>query len=490
MMIIIIPTSFAEKQDMLLILINWQRVKRRMPYNGINPYAITYKTGCRRTRFRLGSAGFGYGAGPDVCCTAIPHPAGYGTRTGLRVSGRCLAAASKSPRSRALHAGCFDTGTRKHVRPPFPGTDSRARLTPARMRNFQVPASCGTGDASLPRNPQTPGTVDGIRYGHPARPGPGHMPPDACCRMRSIPCLHAPPGFRTIEIYSNRQDPNPLKAIITCAGTGTRLMPYTKELPKEMAPIFARGPDLTVKPTLQQIYEDLHLRGIRDFCFVTSRTKRAIEDHFTPVVSAPANPALKAFHDMLVGSSIVWVNQIEPRGFGHAVLASRPYAYAAGGGGGDEGIIVHAGDSFVIPKNGPDRHPLNRLMESSKDPGVEAAFLIRRVSDPRRHGIAEVEREDDHYAVTGVEEKPSRPRSPWGIVPAYLFRGSIFDALAVTPPSVNDEIQLTDAIQRLIDRRKKVIAFEVGDGENILVDVGTPQSYWRSMSESYSQGDR
>jgi len=270
---------------------------------------------------------------------------------------------------------------------------------------------------------------------------------------------------------------NSLKAIITCAGSGTRLLPYTKDLPKEMAPIFLRSPDLAVKPILQQIYEDLYLNGIRDFCFITSRTKRAIEDHFTPdVYHGSVDSVLEAFHDMLINSSILWVNQFTPRGFGHAVLTGSPAVT-------DDRIIVHAGDSCIIPQNGQRQHPLNHLIRSSENPDVEAAFLIRKVSDPQRHGIVEVEREGDHYRVTGAEEKPSNPKSPWGIVPAYFFRRSIFEALKVTPPTINGEIQLTDAIQKIIEQQKNVVAFEISD--DIIVDVGTPCSYLESVRRCF-----
>ncbi len=260
-----------------------------------------------------------------------------------------------------------------------------------------------------------------------------------------------------------------MKAIITCAGRGSRLLPYTKELPKEMAPVFMRDPDLAVKPVLQQIYEDLYMHGIRDFCFITGRTKRPIEDHFTPDVHAPVEPALKAFHDMLVDSSILWANQATPKGFGHAVLTGRPAVSGAG-------VLVHAGDSYIIPR---ERHPVGHLIRASEDPDIEAAFLIRRVSDPRRHGIVEIAEEDGSCRVTGAEEKPADPKSPWGIVPVYFFRKSIFDALEATPPGANDEIQLTDAIRRIIGMRKNVIAFKV-DGDTV-VDVGTPSSYLESI---------
>jgi len=123
------------------------------------------------------------------------------------------------------------------------------------------------------------------------------------------------------------------KAVITAAGLGTRLSPATKELPKEMLPIFHReGDRIVVKPLLQLIFEQLHDVGIREFCFVIGRGKRAIEDHFTPDPiflrelrergKGREAESLERFYAMLSDSSITWVNQPEPRGFGDAVLGA------------------------------------------------------------------------------------------------------------------------------------------------------------------------
>src|SRR5690348_1875214 len=105
-----------------------------------------------------------------------------------------------------------------------------------------------------------------------------------------------------------------LKAVITCAGKGTRLLPFSKELPKEMAPIFRNGPyGVEIKPLLQQIFESLYESGLRDFCFVAGRTKRPIVDHFSPDFSNEHPKQLEKFYQMIRKSSIVWVNQLEPK---------------------------------------------------------------------------------------------------------------------------------------------------------------------------------
>ena len=92
-----------------------------------------------------------------------------------------------------------------------------------------------------------------------------------------------------------------MKAVITCAGKGTRLLPFSKVLPKEMAPIFTTGQNgMEIKPLLQQIFENLYSCGLRDFCFVTGRTKRSIADHFSPDLSFETIPSqLERFYETL-----------------------------------------------------------------------------------------------------------------------------------------------------------------------------------------------
>ncbi|MEM2294189.1 MAG: hypothetical protein QXX41_13030, partial [Nitrososphaerota archaeon] len=123
---------------------------------------------------------------------------------------------------------------------------------------------------------------------------------------------------------------------MTAAGLGTRLLLATKEMPKEMLPLFSSGRnvDLLLKPVLQLIFEQLYDLGFREFCFVVGRGKRSIEDHFTPdynyiellkgknKVNLVKN--LEEFYQKVEKSIIFWVNQPEPRGFGHAVLMAEP----------------------------------------------------------------------------------------------------------------------------------------------------------------------
>lgn len=264
-----------------------------------------------------------------------------------------------------------------------------------------------------------------------------------------------------------------LKAVITCAGKGTRLLPFSKELPKEMAPIFADGPyGIEIKPLLQQIFENLYESGLRDFCFVAGKTKRSIVDHFSPDFDVVPKQ-LDRFYDMLKKCNVVWVNQLNPKGFGDAVLTSHSYVSA-------DTFILHAGDVSIIPRK---KNPIQSLLSLANNDDIEAALLLKNVDDPQRHGIATVDSSSEIMTVSKVIEKPDHPESNLGIMPVYIFRKTIFDALKKTKPGKNNEIQLTDAIQKLIESGKKVVA--IGIDDETVLDVGTPESFWKALNLSH-----
>ena len=265
-----------------------------------------------------------------------------------------------------------------------------------------------------------------------------------------------------------------MKAVITCAGMGTRLLPFTKELPKEMAPIFYHTENgIQMKPLIQLIFENLYDAGIREFCFVTGKTKRAIENHFTPDILND-KVSMDSFYKKLSDSKIFWVTQNSPKGFGDAVLYAESFI-------GSDDFILQAGDVAII-QNKTDF--LKKLINQTED--SEGAILsIRKVSDPKRHGIVTLENEEQSISrVTKAIEKPDTPPTNFGIMPIYLLSHSIFAALEKIQPGKNNEIQLTDAIQLLIDSGKNVKAIRVDDEE--FWDVGTPEAYWQALNESHN----
>ncbi len=274
-----------------------------------------------------------------------------------------------------------------------------------------------------------------------------------------------------------------LKAILPLAGLGTRMLPATKEQPKEMLPVFARSENgaLCVKPIVQLIFEQLFDVGIREFILVVGRGKRAVEDHFTPdqgyleMIRRSRNSLLRdfeAFYRRISESVLVWVNQPQPLGFGHAVLICEKTV-------GDSPFIVHAGDTYIV--NGSQA--IEHMYRHFETKGAEAVLLLQEVEDPRQYGVAEVSEEGGFLRVTRVEEKPREPRSNLMIVPLYIFRNSIFRALRSIERGVGGELQLTDGIQRLIEWGYRVDAIKLEDG--LKMDIGTPQLYWEALQLSY-----
>ena len=274
------------------------------------------------------------------------------------------------------------------------------------------------------------------------------------------------------------------KVIITAAGKGTRLLPFTKEMPKEMMPIFSKifTKKRVVLPLLQYIYEQLYSMNFRDYCFVVGREKRSIEDHFTPhetylrELAGEEKKLITNFYKKLEKSHLVWINQNKPLGFGDAVKRAQRYV-------GNEDFIVHAGDVTILSKQ---KHPILRLMDvAKKNPNAKAILVCKKVSDYKRYGVPTVEIISNNlFSVNEVIEKPNKPKSNLGILPLYYFRSDIFSSLAKIKPGKGKEFQLTDAIQNLIKEKQKVLAITLNKNED-EVDVGTVESYKNSQEITF-----
>ena len=266
------------------------------------------------------------------------------------------------------------------------------------------------------------------------------------------------------------------KVVITAAGKGTRLLPFTKEMPKEMMPIFSNvfTNKKVVLPILQYIYEQLYSMNFRDYCFVVGREKRSIEDHFTPhetylkELSGDYRKFMKKFYEKLENSHLVWINQNRPLGFGDAVKRAERYV-------GKEDFIVHAGDVAILSNT---KHPIARLIETSKkNQDVKAILLCKEVKDFQRYGVPTVTKISSNlFSVNEVIEKPQKPKSNLGILPLYYFKSDIFSSLKKIKLGKGKEFQLTDAIQGLIDKKEKVLAISLNNKEE-EVDVGNVNSY-------------
>ena len=230
------------------------------------------------------------------------------------------------------------------------------------------------------------------------------------------------------------------KAVLPVAGLGTRVLPASKVIPKEMLP-------LVDKPTLQYIVEEAVAAGIEEIIFVTSRSKRSIEDHFDAfpdleqvLERKSKQKELEELRRVQTMATYVAVRQPEARGLGDAVLCAKELV-------GDEPFVVMLGDDLVAPET----PCLPHMMQIHEHYGGSVLSLF--VSPPEQissFGIVSVEElGSDVVKVTHLVEKPSREEAPSDLAVAgrYILTPDIFALLEKTPPGAGGEIQITDAIE-------------------------------------------
>ncbi|MFD0804038.1 UTP--glucose-1-phosphate uridylyltransferase [Streptomonospora algeriensis] len=217
------------------------------------------------------------------------------------------------------------------------------------------------------------------------------------------------------------------KAVVPAAGLGTRFLPATKATPKEMLPIVD-------KPAIQYVVEEAVDAGLEDVLMVTGRSKRSIEDHFDRAYELEealrAKSDTQRLHSVRESSELAqvhYVRQGEPRGLGHAVLCASAHV-------GDEPFAVLLGDDLI---------------------GRNEALL--RPDHVSLYGCAAIEAtgEDDVVTVTDLVEKPAADQAPsrWAVIGRYICDPAVFGVLRETPPGRGGEIQLTDALLKLAQRK-------------------------------------
>ncbi|HEV2461997.1 MAG TPA: UTP--glucose-1-phosphate uridylyltransferase GalU [Ktedonobacterales bacterium] len=260
------------------------------------------------------------------------------------------------------------------------------------------------------------------------------------------------------------------KAVIPAAGLGTRVLPATKAIPKEMLP-------LADKPTIQYIIEEAVASGIEHIIVVTSRTKRAIEDHFdeSPELRAALEKKgdtkkLQMFDHIENMAQISFTRQPRPRGLGHAILMAKDLV-------GDEPFGVLLGDDLVVNR---ERPCLKQLMEvHERHGGCVIAALRVPPEQTKLYGVFDLERGTDleprTHRVGDLVEKPQPEQAPsdLAVIGRYVLTPDIFPALEQTEAGAGGEIQLTDGI-RALRGREPIYAYEF-DGTRY--DTGDPVSY-------------
>jgi UTP--glucose-1-phosphate uridylyltransferase len=232
------------------------------------------------------------------------------------------------------------------------------------------------------------------------------------------------------------------KAIIPAAGLGTRFLPATKAMPKEMLPIVD-------KPTIQYIVEEAIASGIEDIIIVTGKGKRAIEDHFDNALELEQILIEKKKYDLLQevrhSANLVdihYIRQKSPKGLGHAVWCARKFI-------GDEPFAVLLGDDIVQA----DPPCLSQLIEQFERTGT-SVIGVQPVPDEEtsRYGIIDpLNKIGELYQVNQFVEKPAPGTAPsnLAIMGRYVFTPDIFSFLEKQEVGAGGEIQLTDAIQKL-----------------------------------------
>lgn len=251
------------------------------------------------------------------------------------------------------------------------------------------------------------------------------------------------------------------KAVIPAAGLGTRFLPATKAMAKEMLPIVD-------KPTIQFIVEEAINSGIEDILIVTGKSKRPIEDHFDSNPELEANLREKDKLDLLklveetTGLNLYFVRQSYPKGLGHAVLQAKAFI-------GNEPFVVMLGDDIM-----EDKVPLTKQLMDRYEKTHASNIAVMKVphEETSKYGIIDPEGQVDKglYNVRNFVEKPKPEDAPsdLAIIGRYLLTPEIFDILENQEPGAGNEIQLTDAIDTL-NKTQRVFAHEF---TGIRYDVG------------------
>lgn len=256
------------------------------------------------------------------------------------------------------------------------------------------------------------------------------------------------------------------KAVIPAAGLGTRFLPATKAMAKEMLPIVDT-------PTVQYIIEEAVASGIEEVLVITNSNKHSMENHFDVnyeleerLKASGKTAQVKMIRDIANLANIYYIRQKEPKGLGHAILCAKTFI-------GDEPFAVLLGDDVVINKEGePALQQLIHAYEKTQSSVVGVQTVPQK--DVSKYGIVEPDKQ--HHAIgrmvklSSMVEKPAVEKAPsqMAVLGRYVLTPEIFDLLETQEKGAGGEIQLTDAIMRLMDRQA-VYAY---DFEGTRYDVG------------------
>lgn len=264
------------------------------------------------------------------------------------------------------------------------------------------------------------------------------------------------------------------KAVIPAAGLGTRFLPITKAMAKEMLPIVD-------KPTIQFIVEEAKASGIEDILIITGKGKRPIEDHFDSAPELEQNLKAKNKQKMLklvnettdMGVNLYFIRQSHPNGLGDAVRLAKSFV-------ADEPFVVMLGDDLM-----EDKVPLSKQLINEYEETHASQLAVMKVphKEVDKYGVINPENKvkDDLYNVKNFVEKPDVDKAPsdLAIIGRYLLTPEIFEILENQKPGLGGEIQLTDAIDEL-NKTQRVFAHEF---KGRRYDVGNKFGYLETSIE-------
>ncbi|MEJ7582573.1 MAG: UTP--glucose-1-phosphate uridylyltransferase GalU [Acidimicrobiales bacterium] len=276
----------------------------------------------------------------------------------------------------------------------------------------------------------------------------------------------------TTPPFAGEGGPVVTKAVITAAGLGTRFLPATKAQPKEMLPVVD-------KPAIQYVVEEAVRAGIDDILIITSRGKRALEDHFDRNFELEHYLKAKGKHadydevvDLAGLADLHYVRQGEPLGLGHAVSVARKHV-------GDNPFVVLLGDEFMAKDSGL----LDGMIAAHRQQGASVIALMEvPEAEISRYGCAAVEPVADSLVrIREIVEKPPPADAPsnLAVMGRYVLTPQIFDELDRVKPGVGGEIQLTDAIATLL-LTEEVYGYTFSEGR---YDTGQVLDYLKVIVE-------
>lgn len=283
-----------------------------------------------------------------------------------------------------------------------------------------------------------------------------------------------------------------IRGVLTLAGEGTRMLPWTRGLRKEFLPLYDRGAygPPVLKPVAHLVLEAMVNAGVTDITLVVGAKDRTfVTNYFTVDRTFLARHAhhrdrlreTERFYATLGRLRLHYAVQPSPRGFGDAVLrAERP--------GASEPFLLHAADALLLdPHRGAI---LGRMARRIARGDLDGVLLVRRVADPRRYGVVEGRpmapwQGMARLRVDAMEEKPERPRSSWAATAAYAFSPRLFTALrAVRRARHPRELEVTDAIAWLLARGARVEALVLSSRWGEWWSVGSPESFVRALGRT------